>query len=151
MKSIFIISLFCFSLFAFTYENSKATLKIEKTTQKVNNKEIIRTILTNSSNDTLYYFTMSCSWAEFYSTDNKSLNIVINECDKNIPKILKLAPHNSNEVLLEIMTKSRQKKVDQKIRIGFNLIEPKHRNLLDFNRKELNNKSNIIWSNEITF
>jgi hypothetical protein len=147
MKLSTVLSCLCVIIFAFTSKNSKVLFGIQKV--KNNYKEIIKATLTNKTNDTLYYYSMSCSWQEFYSTDNTNLIVHVNLCDKNIPKVLQIAPHKSNVVTLELINKLTNKNIGKKLRIGFNFIEPKSRNLIDFNRKELTNKVNIIWSNTI--
>lgn len=112
---------------------------------------IIPTTLTNNSNDTLKYYSMSCSWQEFYSIDNDRLQIVRNDCLKNAPIILILAPKQSTTVKIRLVkTKSTDVSLI-KFRIGFNLMQANNSNKkFDYNEEEQRKKKNVIWSNEIS-
>jgi len=110
--------------------------------------------LTNSSNDTLKYITMSCSWEEFYTTDNQHTAIIPGKpCEKNIPKELAIAPHAGVMVKVPVIKIQHAKK----FRIGMALIKLDRGNDLGYffdvdwigflNRDK--ERNNVIWSNPI--
>jgi hypothetical protein len=108
--------------------------------------------LTNNSNDTVKYRSMSCSWEDFYIVDKKSVaEIERQPCDHNIPSILILPPHRSTTVRLPIL----KGRVSGKFRIGMVLIKlVDDKNLFDFSGIDdkfllKNRGTNIIWSNPI--
>lgn len=113
---------------------------------------IIPTTLTNNTVDTLRYYSMSCSWQDFYSVDNYKLQVEGPPgCDKNIPKILTLAPKRSKTVEIRLLVSQSIKLSGINFRIGFNLIKASRNETkvnLDYN--ELLKNRNRIWSNRIT-
>jgi hypothetical protein len=109
-------------------------------------------VLTNNSNDTLKYLTMSCSWEEFYTVDkNNFAAIPIEPCDKNIPKELTLAPHKSVSIKVPVIKIQNGKK----FKIGMILIKQRNANnlfnLFNIEIAQSQNKkdNNVIWSNPI--
>ena len=93
---------------------------------------------------------MSCSWQDFYSVDNKKLQIEIIPCEKNIPTILMLAPGQTKTVEIRLLISQSVDASEIKFKIGFNLMEvDKSKNPFDFDFKEEQKKENIIWSNTI--
>jgi hypothetical protein len=75
---------------------------------------------TNNSNDILKYLTMTCSWEEFYTTDNQKIALIPGKnCDTNFPKDLALGPHKTIMVTVPIVKMQRGKK----FRIGMTLIK----------------------------
>ena len=105
--------------------------------------------LTNTSVDTLKYMTMSCSWFEFYCTDNNDINPVVWGCDKNVPHLLLLAPHQSNTIQVAFyISENRGKEND--LRIGMILkIVKSNSDFFSFNQTR-KDKQDVIWSNPIT-
>lgn len=107
--------------------------------------------LTNNSNDTLKYLSMTCSWEEFYLVDKREIaGIPIEECIKNIPCTIMLPPHKSFIIRIPVIKIQRGKK----FRIGMTLIKLfKETNLLDLfsiDRSSLSKNVNyIIWSNAV--
>jgi hypothetical protein len=94
---------------------------------------------------------MSCSWQDFYSVDNKKLQIEIAECDKNIPTILTLEPGQSKTVEIRLLTNPTMNESKIKFKIGLNLMKAsKAQNPLDLDFKEESKKKNVIWSNIIS-
>jgi hypothetical protein len=108
----------------------------------------IPTIIHNKSKDTLYYFSMSCSWKEFYTINNPKFKISMNGCDKNIPKIIKVNPHDSNMIKLQIETEDKNESL-KNLKVGFNFIDAKSKTEFDFIKGNLKTKKNIIWSNNL--
>ncbi len=140
--------------------NSQTTLKndykltITKGKVVKENKQtfwVIPTTLTNNSKDTLRYFSMSCSWQEFYSVDNKKLQIEIAECDKNIPTILILAPRQSKTVEIRLLISQTMDASEIKFKIGLNLMKvSRTQKSFDFDFQEEQKKKNVIWSDLIS-
>ena len=74
---------------------SESSLNIDVEKQYVENSTKcidINAVFTNKSLDTINYLSKNCSYAEFYISNNKNLTITIPSCDKNIGKIITLAP-----------------------------------------------------------
>jgi len=105
---------------------------------------------TNNSNDTLRYLTMTCSWEEFYTTDNHEVAIIPGRnCDTNFPKDLILRPHKSIKLTVPVVKIHGGKK----FRIGMILIKVDQKNdsfYLIEKALSLSNKDKYtIWSNLI--
>jgi hypothetical protein len=107
--------------------------------------------LTNNSNDTLKYMTMTCSWEFFYMTDDEKIaKISLKSCDTNIPKALTIGPRKSIMVKVPVVGKQRGKK----FRIGMILIKvDKGNNSFDYPIDKVlsfrNRDKYTIWSNHI--
>jgi len=118
---------------------------------KENNRTfwVIPITLINKSKDTLNYFSMSCSWQDFYSIDNSKLQIEIAECDKNVPTILTLPPGKSRTEKIRLFTNQNTNLSGEKLKLGFNLIKPTaFQKASNFNKE--NDNGVILWSNTIT-
>lgn len=112
---------------------------------------IIPTTLTDNTKDSLKYFSMSCSWQNFYSVDNSNLEIEVTPCDKNVPTILTLAPSQSKTIEMRLLIRQKIDTSEIKFRIGFNLMKlSKTQKIYDFDFKEEQKKKNVIWSNVIS-
>ncbi|WP_334125403.1 hypothetical protein [Empedobacter brevis] len=151
--STFIILVFLIGLCSFNCSEQDYILTVQKGKVLKEDKTtywIIPTTLKNNSNDTLKYFSMSCSWEEFYSVDNKKLEIEPKSCDKNIPKILTLAPGKESTVEIKLIINKTIDEPKIKFKIGFNLMKVDNgKTIFDYDYKEEQKKKNIIWSNEI--
>ena len=107
---------------------------------------ITPTTLTNNTKDTLRYYSMSCSWQDFYSVDKKELQVDGQECDKNTPTILTLALGESKTVEIRLLMNQTIDASEIKFKIGFNLMKVSNtQKEFDFNEQQ--KKKNIIWSN----
>jgi len=109
----------------------------------------VQATLTNNTNDTLRYLSMSCSWMEFYHLDNDKLNFESCLCEKNGPIILTLAPHESADNELKLVINQTIDTPNLKFKIGFNLVEVKssiEEVHSEYRKKRIHN---IIWSNSI--
>ena len=154
--SISTIVILLFSGFSYSQKTSKTeyTLTIKKgNVTKKNNQTfwVIPTTFTNNSKDTLRYYSMSCSWQDFYSVDNKKLKVEIAECDKNVPTILTLAPKQCKTVEIRLLISQTMDTSGIKFKVGFNLVKvSKTQKQFDFDLKEEQKKKNIIWSNLIS-
>jgi len=90
---------------------------------------------------------MSCSWAQFYITDNPKIRTELIGCDKNIPKIITLLPNETNTIILSLRSKNI---VDQEFKIGFKLLKVKESyNLWTFRLPEELKNAEIIWTDTI--
>ena len=108
----------------------------------------IPTTLTNVSKDTLKYFSLRCSWEDFYFVDNEKLHVLKSICEKNNPFVLKLAPgqHITRDIKLLITPTMDTTIVPFKV--GFNLMRA-NKPTSEFKIKEVFFKENVIWSNGI--
>jgi len=105
--------------------------------------------LINKTKDTLKYFSMSCSWQDFYSVDNKKLQVEPVECDRNFPITLTLAPNQSRKAIVRLLISQTMDASEISFKIGFNLIQIKSStDKYDFN--EQRKMKNMIWSNVIS-
>lgn len=108
---------------------------------------LINCTLSNTSRSPLSYFSMSCSWTDFYSVDQKEIEIEGFACDKNVPVIWVLKPGESREETLRLYLPNENKKTGLKtFKIGMNII--KSTTTTDFDKKI--KTKNIIWSNEMS-
>ncbi len=131
--------------YTFTIIKGKV-LKVDKQTFWV-----IPTTLTNNTKDTLRYFSMSCSWQDFYSVDNNKLQVEGTACDKNIPTILILAPGQSRTVEIRLLISQIMDTSEIKFSIGLNLMKASStQKTFEFDFKEEQEKRSVIWSNIIS-
>lgn len=107
---------------------------------------IVPVTLSNNTNQTLSYYSMSCSWWDLYKFDSKELLFDGGfNCDKNVPVLSTLGPHQQYKTYIELLTKKGVKTVTYKI--GFNLINEK----AGLTAAQLKaHKPNILWSNTLT-
>jgi len=59
--------------------------------------------LTNQTDSSLRYSTMSCSWRDNFGINNKDLHIMGQPCDQNIPVERALAPHQTSAFIIPII------------------------------------------------
>jgi hypothetical protein len=110
----------------------------------------VNTTLTNNSPDTISYITMSCSWQEIYTTDTRKLGVDQSACGKNIPKLIKIPPHQKEEARLLLWTKGTPGQVQGlKFRIGVNLVIAKNYTEMFSKWEELGKMKNVIWSDTL--
>ena len=131
-------------------DTSKYVLTIKQGKyEKVNNQTylLVPTTLTNNTNDTLKYLSMSCSWQEFYYVDNDKMSVEQIICTKNGQIMLTLLPHKSVEKEIKLVIEQTISTSKLKFKIGFSLLKVKNNLPYDFNEQE--KKKNIIWSNTI--
>ncbi len=128
------------------------TVEIKKGKVIKENGEIhyeILTTLSNNSKDTLKYFSMSCSWQDFYSVDNKDLTVEVSLCDKNFPVVLFLPPNMSRREHLRLLIKQPKRDSRTTFKIGLNIMQAESSES-KFDPSEETMKKNVIWSNTIT-
>lgn len=106
---------------------------------------------TNNSKDTLKYISMSCSWLEFYQVNFKGMAVWGDGCDKNIPSIIKVAPHTSRMMRIPVFYKREAIAKNSKFKIGMSLQKRISREQPDDAYTYLlrPETSNLIWSNEV--
>ncbi|BAU54720.1 hypothetical protein [Mucilaginibacter gotjawali] len=103
----------------------------------------------NNSDKTLRYYSMSCSWQEFYHIDNKNLEIVEPPCDNNVPKEVIVPAHSARTDIVPFIYKKSQK-IKQRFRVGLNINKNVEEDLFEGYDDELR-IYNVVWSNEVTF
>lgn len=107
-------------------------------------------ILHNNSKNTLKFYSMSCSWSDFYGTNSKDINISTGVCDKNVPEIIEIKPHSEYQQYLPIIYNSKLKKGEKyKISMSLNKCSNTNNSLWGFDIEEYT-MFNKIWSNEVT-
>lgn len=154
-RIILTISVLLFNCLTFsqTAKKAKQILTIKKGKVIEENKQrflMTPATLTNNTKDTLKYYSMSCSWQDFYSVDSKELQVDGQDCDKNIPIILTLAPGESKTVEIRLLMDQTIYASEIKFKIGFNLMKVSStQKEFDFDFNEQQKKKNIIWSNII--
>jgi len=102
---------------------------------------------TNNTDDTLNYVSMSCSWWDIYITNNADLCILQpkDNCYKNGPTVIQLAPKTSSVVYLSIAYPEHSD--ISSVRIG--MVFQKHVNGKNDIYIPVVRKDNVIWSNEV--
>jgi len=119
--------------------------------EKKQNFCIIPATLTNKTKNTLRYFSMSCSWQDFYMSDNDNVQIEGARCDKNIPIIITLAPGQARTVEVRLLIRQTIYAYIISFKIAFNLVKvSNNQKSVDFYIKEKQKKKNVIWSNIIS-
>ncbi len=104
----------------------------------------------NLSNQTFRYLSMSCSWFEFFETNNKSVEIVPWDCDANISTVRTVLPHSFEIYKLPILLSGNYLS-GEKFSVGIKLIEVTKENeksmidVMDFRSL----KNHLLWSNVV--
>lgn len=65
--------------------------------------------LHNNADDMLRFYSMTCSWNEFWSIDCQYMELPGWACDKNVPEIIEVAPHQEYRKSLNIVYDSKVK------------------------------------------
>ncbi|MEO3402545.1 hypothetical protein AAFN85_01485 [Mucilaginibacter sp. CAU 1740] len=76
----------------------------------------------NDSNDELQFYSMSCSWDEFWGTDCNEIKLPGWLCEKNVTKVITLAPHQEYRRTL-IITYDLSVKRGTEYRISMSLLK----------------------------
>ena len=109
--------------------------------------------LTNSSDDTLKYFNMDCSWLDIYFTNNAQIEFKRQICYKNGIVIKAVPPHHTESTLIPIVIKTGTNSYGHKFRIGMSLqklIDPSPFFNFPFVYLLWPQTQNLIWSNEVS-
>ena len=124
--------------------------QLKKLYKKVKFKTaIVPVTLKNNSNQALAYYSMSCSWFEFYRTDTKEIHLNSWGCDSNIPVSINVPAHGTATQYLTILSSIGKPTDNREFRIGMNLnkydkYDPFSTDFDQFRRY------NVIWSNPVT-
>ena len=151
-----LIVIISFSLLGCKEENSSPySFEIKHLRDSIDGENkllIVSSNLTNNSNDTLRFITMSCMWSIIYSVDNPKIHLKHPEvCFKNIPVEIIIPP--KEEYYKTIVLIGSNMKEEFKIGISFIKID----NLRNFPGLEIfdevkkgNKECEQIWSNSIS-
>jgi hypothetical protein len=107
--------------------------------------------LTNNTNDTLKYISMSCSWWDIYRISNNNIGSFSSVCEKNIPVVINLPPHQTSKINFPLKITKAKDVRGQKFRIGMNVVVYKSWSQV-WNSSvwdKLSSGNNLIWSNEV--
>lgn len=124
-----------------------------------NKQKVFRIPITvhNNSNKPLKYYSMSCSWQEFYHINNENLKVGMSVCDKNIPIEVVVPSGSSHTDLMPFVYKKNKLKKREHFRIGLNINKMySDKRLIDYidllggYEDELRGY-NIVWSNDVSF
>lgn len=106
--------------------------------------------LNNNSNDTLRFYSMTCSWFEFWDTNHQDIGISDWPCDKNIPEIVTIPPHQKYKKNLDIIYYSTVKQ-GTKYQVSMSLLKATSNSKWIWNFwSDEYVRFNKIWSNELT-
>ncbi|HTK18255.1 MAG TPA: hypothetical protein VL442_02020 [Mucilaginibacter sp.] len=106
-------------------------------------------IVQNNSDEELKFYSMTCSWEDFFGTDDKGITIPGWGCDSNMPNIITVGPHKEFRRDVNI-TYAPTFKTGKKYRISMSLVKPNNmENQFGFFPGDYI-RYNKIWTNEIT-
>jgi len=107
-------------------------------------------ILHNNAEDTLRFYSMSCSWFAFWGADQKSIGIAGWPCDSNFPVVISIAPHKSYGRNLNIIYDLGVKN-GNKYRISMSLLKVLGKGKWDFDFWPGDYvRFNKIWTDELS-
>ena len=104
----------------------------------------------NNSNESLTYYSMSCSWDEFYHIDNKNFVVLGSPCDKNIPTEVTVPAHAAHASIIAFICRKNNLKNPENFRVGLNINKNFTEDPFHGYDEELR-IYNIVWSNEVHF
>jgi hypothetical protein len=105
--------------------------------------------LTNNSNDTLKYITMSCSWQDIYGTNSKNIEVLMSACDKNVLTKKMLRPHKSMITYIPIRIIKMARWSNTNFKVSMNVCRDMGQNSFGIEMLDLSVVANNIWSNEV--
>jgi hypothetical protein len=106
--------------------------------------------LQNNSGDTLRFYSIDCSWYEFWNTDSNDIRFPGWSCEHNIPEIITVAPHQQYAKNLDFLYHAKAKTASQ-YRISLSLLKVSTDDHRDFEFSPGDYaRFNKIWSNEVT-
>ena len=143
-------------LYTLTVENAKIGAPRDTSITTANNKPQkaktvqVPLILHNNSEDTLTFYTMTCSWYTFFGTNNNVISLADWACEKNVPEIITVAPHKEYKRNLTIVYHSNLR-IGSRYRVSMSLLKVSGNVKWTWNFwPEEHVRFNKIWSNEIT-
>ena len=108
---------------------------------------VVSCSILNHSEIKMKYWSMSCSWTDFFQIANPELLIDGFECkEENSPTIIEIDPKGSRQIALRLYSRSSVGDINRKTRIGFRYINATR----TLNLNETINDDNLIWSNQLT-
>lgn len=160
MRTCFFILSFAISLAAFGQDSINVPTVTANFDSIGTWGKIYTTItVTNNTSDTIRYYSMSCSYPDFFACDNKEIIIPGVDCEQNGQIIITLTPHGSDIKKLELKSTVEWKKLESiRFRIGLRYSHPLKKGSFkeseSFDGKKHNVKGNsskevILWSNEL--
>ena len=148
-KELYLLSNNERKLYKITVETSKITTTIGEQYSFAGRKVyLIPVTVHNNSNDTLKYYSMSCSWQEFYHSDNKAIEIVQPPCDNNVPEEIKIPPKGARVDNVSIICTDHDTKTPLQFKIGLNINKNVENDLFNGYDDELR-RFNIVWSDQV--
>lgn len=111
---------------------------------------VVPVVLHNNSNDTLKFYSMTCSWYEFFGTNHTGVEPSEAICFKNIPDVVEVAPHGKYRKNLPMIYESSIKSGGS-YRISLSILKASENEAQDWQRFYPWEyvRFNKIWSNEI--
>ena len=121
---------------------------VAKSNHKKYGQAFLPVKLTNNSNDTLKYISMTCDWDFLYQTDNKDIKVPRHSCYTNFNIVRKVLPHQSvtNNVRIDFEVKPTLK---TRLRMSMYLKKYIDKRDMEFPNRSSMDKVNFIWSNEV--
>jgi hypothetical protein len=104
----------------------------------------------NNSNDALKYYSMTCSWQDFYHIDNKNLEVLMSVCESNTSIQVTVPAHSVHTDIIAFSYKKNTLKNPERFRVGLNINKNVKDYMFDGYEDELY-VYNIVWSNEVQF
>lgn len=111
---------------------------------------LIDFILVNNSDSSCRFLTYRCTTALNLVTDNKEIEICINNCASN--KLTTIILQSGQKFSVQVLIKVKREYTRDKVKLGWIFIQESFENIdgfskvLDQNRKNLNN---VIWSDKV--
>ena len=105
--------------------------------------------LKNNSDRALAYYSMSCSWFEFYRTNTKEIYLDSWACSKNIHVSVTVAAHSSAVKYLTIFFNNEKPSRRREFKIGMNLTRYQRYDPFSTDFDQFR-RYNVIWSNPVT-
>ena len=110
--------------------------------------------LSNFSNDTLKYMSMTCSWDVIFKINKETASIAGWGCDQNILTFSAIAPQKSFTYRIPILIQRNAFSNSYNLEIGMYVINYNggkgFKDLENFLRSNKTSFKSLIWSNEIT-
>jgi len=109
----------------------------------------IPVMIHNNSDQILEYYSMTCSWIDFYRIDSKYFKIPGASCVGNLPTIITVPAHSVHTDTISFFYTKKFKKKPVYFKVGLNINKNVHYDL--FGDEDQLTQYNIVWSNQIQF
>jgi hypothetical protein len=111
------------------------------------------TTLSNPTNDTLSFVSMTCSYEDMFLTDTSAFKVRSrNDCFSNFPTVIALPPHKKLDQFIMVRPVAKDvKTIENKIRIGMYYLKPQKGEDFDGIIKQYENRQQamVLWSGEL--